>query len=164
MKQLVACWLCCGAFAGHAQAPAAVRPDSAIHLNVVPNGRYSSAFYTVNQEPLTTATVKALLGRYPPAAEELRKGRAQQRWAYGLLPVYLAAILVGVQQADRDKYAPGSRFSKAPVPFSIGLGAFFGSLYLGASNTHFEKAIETYNRRWHGAPAAGTPHAPDSKP
>ena len=57
MKMLLALLLGFGSFAGYAQAPApAVRADSAIHLNVVPNGRYSRAFYTVNQEPLTTAT------------------------------------------------------------------------------------------------------------
>lgn len=51
-------------------------------MNVVQNGRYSSVFYTVNHEPLTGATLKALLKRYPPAAE-LRRGRAQTRWVLG---------------------------------------------------------------------------------
>jgi len=151
MKKLIVLLLSFVAFGCHAQAPApAVRADSAIHLNVVPNGRYTRAFYTVNQEPLTTATVKALLKRYPPAAAELRKGRAQTRWGLlVLLPVAEAALIVGGVQANRLKDEGGSAFSRAPVPFSLFLGAFFGSLYLGASNTHFDKAIEAYNRQFH---------------
>ena len=150
-KKLIALLLSCVAFGGHAQAPApALRADSAIHLNVVPNGRHTRAFYTVNQEPLTTATVKALLKRYPPAAAELRKGRAQTRWGVlVLLPLAEAALILGAVQANGRKDAGGTAFSRAPVPFSVFLGAFFGSLYLGASNTHFEKAIEAYNRQFH---------------
>lgn len=149
MKKAVPFLLGSVAFGGHAQAPAATRQDSAIKVNVLQQGRYSRALYTVNQEPLTMATVKSLLSRYPPAAAELRKGRAQTRLGLALLPVYLTALFVGVQQADRQKNVAGSRFSKAPVPLSISLGAFFGSIYLGASNTHFNKAIEAYNRRFH---------------
>ena len=53
MKTVLALLLGFGSITSRAQAPApAVRADSTIHLNVVPNGRYSSAFYTVNQEPL----------------------------------------------------------------------------------------------------------------
>ena len=64
MKTLLALLLGFGFFEGHAQAPVpAVRADSAIHRNVVPNGRYSSAFYTVNPEPLTTATAELLTSR-----------------------------------------------------------------------------------------------------
>ena len=151
MKNFVALLLGFGPFAGHAQAPSpAVRADSAIHRNVVPNGRYTRAFYTVNQEPLTNATVKKLLNRYPPAAEELRKDRAQTRWGLlVLLPLAEAALLVGARQADRFKAEGGSAFSRAPIPFSICLGATFGSMYLGASNTHFAKAIEVYNQQFH---------------
>lgn len=149
MKKAVPFLLGSVAFGGHAQAPAATRQDSAIKVNVLQQGRYAHAFYTVNQEPLTVATVKSLLSRYPPAAAELRKGRAQTRLGLALLPVYLTALFVGVQQADRQKNVAGSRFSKAPVPLSISLGAFFGSIYLGASNTHFDKAIKAYNRRFH---------------
>lgn len=149
MKKAVPFLLGSVAFGGHAQAPAATRQDSAIKVNVLQQGRYSRALYTVNQEPLTMATVKSLLSRYPPAAAELRKGRAQTRLGLALLPVYLTALFVGVQQADRQKNVAGSRFSKAPVPLSISLGAFFGSIYLGASNTHFDKAIKAYNRRFH---------------
>lgn len=149
MKKAVPFLLGSVAFGGHAQAPAATRQDSAIKVNVLQQGRYAHAFYTVNQEPLTVATVKSLLSRYPPAAAELRKDRAQTRLGLALLPVYLTALFVGVQQADRQKNVAGSRFSKAPVPLSISLGAFFGSIYLGASNTHFNKAIEAYNRRFH---------------
>ena len=151
MKTLLALLLGFGSFTGHAQAPVpAVRADSAIHLNVVPNGRYSSAFYIVNQEPLTAATVTRLLRRYPPAAEELRKDRAQRRLALlGLLPVYAAALVVGGLQADQQRNVPGSNFSKAPVAFSICLAAFVGSLYVAASNNHYAKAIEAYNRQFH---------------
>ena len=148
MKTLLALLLGFGSFTSHAQAPAlAVRADSAIHLNVVPNGRYLRAFYTINQEPLTTATMTRLLRRYPPAAEELRKFRAQRRLA--LLPVYAAAGVVGGLQVDQQRNVPGSNFSKAPVAFSICLAAFVGSLYVAASNNHYAKAIEAYNRQFH---------------
>jgi hypothetical protein len=150
MKPVALLLLSLVAFRGHAQAPAATRQDSAIQLTVLQNGRYASAVYTVNREPLTPATVTALLRRYPPAAAELRKGRAQRLLGLGvLLPVFVAATIVGGRQADQQRNAPGSPFSKAPVPFSISLGAFVGSLYLGVvSNTHFAKAIEIYNRRF----------------
>ena len=148
MKTLLALLLGFGSFTSHAQAPAlAVRADSAIHLNVVPNGRYLWAFYTINQEPLTTATMTRLLRRYPPAAEELRKFRAQRR--LGLLPVYAAAGVVGGLQVDQQRNVPGSNFSKAPVAFSICLAAFVGSLYVAASSNHYAKAIEAYNRQFH---------------
>ena len=150
MKKLIALLLSFGSFVSHAQAPSpTVRADSAIHLNVVQNGRYSSAFYTVNQEPLTAVTVKRLLRHYPPAAAELRKGRAQTRWALALLPVMAGAMLVAKQQTDPLRYAPGSAFSKAPVPFSVLLGALIGYCYLMSSNTHFAKAVEAYNQQFH---------------
>ena len=57
------------------------------------------------------------------AAEELRKGRAQTRLAVLLVPGFLAALLVGGQQANEQKNGPGSAFNKAPEPFSICLGA-----------------------------------------
>ena len=149
MKKGVFLLLCFVAFSGYAQAPTATRPDSAIQVNVLQQGRYSSAFYTVNHEPLTAATVKALLNRYPPAAAELRKGQAQMRFGLlGLLPVFAGGAIVGGLQVDQHRNEPGSNFSKAPVPFSISLGALFGALYLGAANTHFEKAIEAYNQRF----------------
>lgn len=150
MTKILALLLCWVTFADHAQAPApAVRADSALHLNVVRNGRYSSAFYTVNQEPLTAATVKKLLRRYPPAAAELRKGRAQRLWGLALVPVMVAAFLVAKQQTDRNLYAPGSLFDRAPVPVSIGLAAFIGYGYVELSNNHFGKAVEAYNRQFH---------------
>lgn len=150
MKQLIAWLLCLVAFGGHAQAPAiAARPDSAIQLNVLGQGRYTSAVYTVNHEPVTTATVKALLRRYPPAAAELRRRRTQTWLGLGLLPVAAVALIVGGQQADRHKDEGGSLFSRAPAPFSIFLGAFFGYGYLELSNAHFAKAIEAYNRQFH---------------
>ena len=138
------------AFSGHAQTPVA-RPDSAIKVNVLRQGRHSSALYTVNQEPLTTATVKVLLNRYPPAAAELRKGRAQTRWTLlGLLPVTMAALVVGGHQADQQQNVAGSAFSKAPVSFSLFLGGLVGMGCLGgASNNHFAKAIEAYNQQFH---------------
>lgn len=136
MKTLLALLLGFGFFAGHAQAHVpAVRADSAIHRNVVPNGRYSSAFYTVNPEPLTTATVTRLLRRYPPAAEELRKDRAQRRLVLlGLLPVFVASTVVGGLQVDRQKNVSGSNFSKAPVAFSFSLAALFGRLWRASKN------------------------------
>ena len=145
MKQILALLLGLLAFRSHAQAPAPAVPDSAIHVTVLQQGRYASVVYTVRHEPLTPATLKALLKRYPPAAAELRKGRAQTRWALALLPVMVAALLVGKQQA----HGPGSKFSDAPVPISILLGAFVGYGYLLLSNTHFDTAIEVYNRQFH---------------
>ena len=49
MKIIVALLLGLMAFRGHAQV-AATRPDSTIQVNVVHQGRYASAFYTVNQD------------------------------------------------------------------------------------------------------------------
>lgn len=132
-----------------AQAPAAaVKQDSLIKVHVVPSGRYSSVLYTMNDEPLTNATLRALLKKYPPAAEELRKERAQKRLAICLLPVFVAGIIVGGTQVDKQRYSPGSNFSKAPLPFSIALGAFFGSIVLATANNHFGKALEAYNGRF----------------
>ncbi|MFD1466821.1 hypothetical protein ACFQ48_01190 [Hymenobacter caeli] len=136
-------------FLMQAQGPdTAARKDSAIKVSVVQNGRYSHLLYTVNNEPLTGATLKAVLKSYPKSAEELRKYRAQRRLAFGLLPVYVATLIVGGVQSDKQKDTPGSPFSKAPVPFSIALGAFFGSIVLFASDNHFAKAIEVYNGRF----------------
>lgn len=150
MKQLFTLLLCCGAFVGHAQTPApSLRADSTIHLNVVPNGRYSRAFYTVNHEPLTAATLKRLLRHYPPAAVELRKWRAQRLWGLGLVPVMAGAFFVAKQQTDRQRYAPGSAFDRAPVPVSILVGAFLGYAYVELSNAHFAKAVEAYNCQFH---------------
>ena len=88
--------------------------------------------------------------RYPPAAKELRKDRAQRRLALlGLLPVYAAAGVVGGLQVDQQRNVPGSNFSKAPVAFSICLAAFVGSLFVAASNSHYAQAIEAYNRQFH---------------
>ena len=135
-----------------AQAPAAaVRQDSLIKVQVIPRGRYSSVLYTMNDQPLTNATLRALLKKYPPAAEELRKERAQKRLALSLLPVFVAATIVGGTQADKQRYSPGSNFSKAPLPFSICLGAFFGSIVLATTNNHFGKALEAYNSRFNKA-------------
>ena len=150
MNPFLALLLCLVAFASHAQGPVpAVRADSALHLNVVPNGRYSSVFYSVNQEPLTGATVKKLLRGYPPAAAELRKDRAQRLWGLALLPVVAAAFLVTKQHTDQNKYAPGSLFDRAPAPVSIGLAAFIGYGYVELSNNHFAQAVEAYNRQFH---------------
>ena len=149
MRKLVALFLGFGPFAGRAPVPA-VRADSALHLNVVQNGRQASAFYTVNQELLTNATVQQLLNRYPPAAEELRKDRAQRRLALlGLLPVYAAAGVVGGLQFDQQRNVYGSTFSKAPVAFSVCLAALVGSVCVAAANNHHAKAIEAYNQQFH---------------
>ncbi len=104
--------------------------------------------YTVNGEPITNSTIKSLLKAYPKSALELRKYRAQKRLALGLLPVFMAGIIIGGIQSDKHKDAAGSSFSKAPVPFSIGLSAFFGSIIIGAANTQYAKAIEAYNSQF----------------
>jgi hypothetical protein len=124
------------------------RRDSAIKVAVMQHGRYSSFLYTINNEPLTTATLKSILKNYPKSAEELRKGRAQKRLAYFLLPVATAGFIIGGIQANKHKNENGSNFSEAPVPFSIGLGAFLGSIILAVSSDHFGKAIEVYNSQF----------------
>ncbi|WP_211320186.1 hypothetical protein [Hymenobacter nivis] len=136
-------------FLAQAQGPdTAARKDSAIKVAVVQNGRYSHLLYTINSEPLTNATLKAVLRSYPKSAEELRKGRRQQRWALALLPIFVAATIVGGTQSDKQRYSPGSPFSKAPLPFSISLGAFFGAIVLATTNNHFGKAVEAYNSQF----------------
>jgi hypothetical protein len=139
-----------GIFSAQAQdVQAAGRRDSAIKVAVMQSGRYSHILYTINNEPLTMGTLKAILMRYPKSAEELRKGRAQRRAGILLLPVFIAGIIVGGTQVDKHKDEPGSNFSKAPVPFSIGLGAFFASIYFAASSDHFGKAVEVYNSQFY---------------
>jgi hypothetical protein len=139
-----------GAGPARAQRPEdAARRDSAIKVVVTHHGRYSSFLYTINDEPLTAATLKSVLQSYPPAAAELRRGRSQQRLAYALLPVFIAGIIVGGVQSDKHKEDGGSPFSRAPVPFSIGLGAFFGSIVFAVKSDHFMQAIEIYNSRFH---------------
>jgi hypothetical protein len=134
---------------GYAQAPARPLPlDSTIQVTVVPQGRYSHLLYTVNHEPLTGATLKALLRRYPPAAAELHKGRVQRAWGFALLPVMVVAFVASKHQADQ-RPGPGSAFSKAPVPVSILLGAFIGYGYFMFSSNHYGKAIEVYNQHFH---------------
>ncbi|WP_151088853.1 hypothetical protein [Hymenobacter baengnokdamensis] len=145
---LLLAFLFCACLA-QAQIPGtASRQDSAIKLNVAGYGRYSRAFYTVNNEPVTNATIKRLLKSYPKSAVELRKYHAQQRLAIGLLPLFLAGIIIGGVQSDKHPYDPGSRFSKAPVPYSIGLSAWLGSIIIAVSNAHYGKAIEAYNSKF----------------
>ena len=130
----------------HAQSTAVATPsDSLIKVTVVRSGRYAHVLYTMNDEPLTTSTIKMLLGKYAQSAQELHKFKAQQRTALLLLPVYIAGMAVGLAQTHPVRTEPGSLFSKAPVPFSIGLAAFFGSLAVLATNHHYGKAIEAYN-------------------
>jgi hypothetical protein len=124
------------------------RRDSAIKVAVMQNGRYSHYLYTINNEPITPATLKSILKRYPKSAEELRKGRGQKRIALFLIPVAAGGIIVGGVQSYKHLDEGGSPFSRAPVPFSIGLGAFFGSIFFAASSDHFGKAIEVYNSRF----------------
>jgi hypothetical protein len=149
MKVLIALLASFATLTGHAQAPALTqRSDSTIQVTVVPQGRYSHLLYTVNHEPLTSATLKALLLRYPPAAAELHKGRLQRAWGFALIPVMVVAFVVSKHQADQQP-GPGSAFSKAPVPVSVLLGAFIGYGYLMFSSDHYGKAIELYNQRFH---------------
>jgi hypothetical protein len=124
------------------------RRDSAIKVAVMQHGRYSSFLYTINNEPITSATLKSILKRYPKSAEELRKGRAQKRIGYFLFPVGIAGLIVGGIQSDKHLNEGGSAFSRAPVPFSIGLAAFFSSIYFAASSDHFGRAIEIYNSQF----------------
>ena len=124
------------------------RRDSAIKVAVMQHGRYSSYLYTINNEPITPATLKSILKRYPKSAEELRKGRAQKRISILLLPVFIAGTIVGGTQVDKHKDEAGSNFSKAPVPFSIAIGALFSSIFFAASSDHFGRAIEVYNSRF----------------
>ena len=127
----------------------AQRTDSAIKVVVTRHGRYSSFLYTINDESLTAATLKAVLQHYPPSAAELQRGRRQQRLAYALLPVFIAGIIVGGVQSDKHKENGGSPFSRAPVRFSIGLGALFGNTFFAVRSDHFMQAIEIYNRQFH---------------
>ncbi len=136
-------------FLTQAQGPEfAARKDSAIKVSVLQNGRYSSLLYTINNEPLTNATLKAVLNAYPKSAVEMRKYRAQQRWTIALLPVFIGATIVGGTQADKHRDVAGSAFSKAPLAFSISIGALFGAIGLALGNNHYSKAIEAYNRRF----------------
>lgn len=125
-----------------------IKKDSTIKVTVLQNGRYSSLLYTINNEPLTNSTLKSVLNAYPKSAAEMRKYRTQQRLALALLPVFIAATIVGGTQSDKQRNVAGSPFSKAPLPFSISIGAFFGAIGLGAANNHFAKAIEAYNGRF----------------
>jgi len=124
------------------------RRDSAIKVAVMRSGKYSHFLYTINNEPITPATLKAILQRYPKSAEELRKGKAQKRTALLLLPVAAAGIIIGGIQSDKHLNEGGSAFSRAPVPLSIGLAAFFGSAFFALSSDHFGKAIEIYNSQF----------------
>ncbi|NML65291.1 hypothetical protein HHL22_08755 [Hymenobacter sp. RP-2-7] len=159
MKQYLLCWLLLLLFhSGYAQsqAPAAaVASDSTIKVTVMQSGRYSRSLYTINNEPITNTTLLALLKKYPESAAILRKDRAHRRWALLLTPVFLAGIIVGGVQVDNavknNPYEPGSNFSKAPVPFSIGLAAFAGSIAFIATGSHLGQAIEVYNKHRHTA-------------
>jgi hypothetical protein len=133
----------------HAQNAVAAAPsDSLIKVNVVPSGRYSHVLYTMNDEPLTDATMKQLLWKNPESAVEMRKFRANRRWVFALVPVSLAGLIVGCVQGSQNKDATGSAFSRAPVPFSIYLAGLAGMLVVGATNDHYGKAIEAYNRHF----------------
>ena len=136
-------------FLMQAQVPdTTARKAVPIKVAVVQNGRYSSVLYTVNNEPLTNSTLKAILNSYPKSAEELRKFKAQKRLAYLMLPVFVAATIVGGTQADKQRDVAGSPFSKAPLPFSISVGTFIGVIAVLATNNHFSKAIEAYNSQF----------------
>ena len=151
MKKLIifAMWLLQPWLALAQNAPAAAQPDSLLKVNVVGSGRYSYSLYTMNGEPITNATLKKLLAKYPESAAEIHKFRVGKRNALLLLPVFLASTIVGGVVADRQRGTPGSPFSKAPVPFSISIGSFIGSIVLLATNNHYEKAIEAYNGHFH---------------
>ncbi|MGI4834124.1 MAG: hypothetical protein ACRYFK_11745 [Janthinobacterium lividum] len=152
MKYCLLCWLlllfrpCCA----QVQAPTtAAETDSTIKVTVMQQGRYSNSLYTINNEPITNATLLSLLKKYPESAAILRKDRKRRHFALLLTPVFLAGIIVGGIQADKHPYEAGSNFSKAPVPFSIGLAAFAGSIAFLVSGEHFGQAIEVYNKHRH---------------
>jgi hypothetical protein len=146
---LLLCLLLLRLFSAQAQdLTNAGRRDSAIKVAVMQHGRYSHLYYTINNEPITPATLKSILKRYPQSAEELRKGRGQKRLALLLAPVAIAGIIVGGIQSDKHLNEGGSAFSRAPAPFSIGLVAFFSSAALAISSNHFGKAIEVYNSQF----------------
>ncbi|QKG52789.1 hypothetical protein [Hymenobacter sp. BRD67] len=146
---LLLTFLFCACLA-QAQIPGtASRQDSAIKLNVAGYGRNSSAFYTINNEPVTNATIKRLLKSYPKSAVEVQKYKSQQRLAFILMvPVAVTGLIVGVIQAKSHDDAPGSAFSKAPIPFSVYLGSLVGGAIIAGKNDHYGKAIEAYNSRF----------------
>lgn len=126
----------------------ASKSDSLIKVMPIYSGRYTNTIYTLNGEPITNATLKALLWKYPESAVEMRKYRAQHRVVLALVPVTLAALIVGCVQASQQKDATGSAFSRAPVQFSIYLAGLGGMIVAGATNNHYGKAIEAYNRHF----------------
>jgi hypothetical protein len=127
-----------------------VESDSTIKVTVMQSGRYSHSLYTINNEPITGHTLLALLKKYPESAAILRKDRTHRRWALLLTPVFVAGMIVGGIQVDKHSpYEAGSNFSKAPVPFSIGLAAFAGSIAFLATGEHLGQAIEVYNKHRH---------------
>jgi len=132
-----------------AQTPAKAAPsDSLIKVVPIYSGRYTHTIYTLNDEPLTASTMKMLLWKYPESAVEMRKFRANRRLVFALVPVSLAALMVGCVQGSQQKDATGSAFSRAPVPFSIYLASLAGMITVGATNDHYGKAIEAYNRHF----------------
>jgi len=154
MKYCLLCWLLLLLFRpgyAQAQAPAAMaESDSTIKVTVMQSGRYSHSLYTINNEPITGPTLLALLKKYPESAAILRKDRAHRRWALLLTPVFVAGMIVGGVQVDKHSpYEAGSNFSKAPVPFSIGLAAFAGSIAFLVTGDHLGQAIEVYNKHRH---------------
>lgn len=135
-------------FAQAQAADKAAQSDSLIKVVPVYSGRYTSTIYTMNDEPLTAATVRKLLWKYPESAAEMRKYRGQRRLSILLLPVFLGGLLVGHNQVEAHPERTGSAFSRSPVPLSISLAAFFGSIALAVANDHYGKAIEAYNRHF----------------
>lgn len=135
-----------GPLAARAQhADKSAKSDSLIKVTPIYSGRYTSTIYTMNDEPLTAATVKKLLWKYPESAAEMRKDRAKHHLVLALVPVTLAALIVGCVQGSQQKDATGSAFSRAPVPFSLYLAGLAGMIVVGATNDHYGKAIEAYN-------------------
>jgi hypothetical protein len=154
MKYCLLCWLLLLLFRPcYAQVPvpaAVAEGDSAIKVTVMQSGRYSQSLYTINNEPITRPTLLALLKKYPESAAILRKDRVHRHWALLLTPVFLAGMIVGGIQVDKHSpYEAGSNFSKAPVPFSIGIAAFMGSITFLATGDHLGQAIEVYNKHRH---------------
>jgi len=121
--------------------------DSLIKTNFVQNGRYSSRVYTMDNKELSNSDLKSILRTYPKSADELKKYYGQRRTVLIMLSVFVASTTVGVIQVKNKQNISGSAFSKAPIPFSISIGALVSSIIIGASNNHIHKAIKAYNNR-----------------
>lgn len=134
-------------FAVSQETPCAVKTDSSIKVNIIPNGRYTSVLYTFNNEELSKERLYSILNTYPASAEELNKYKGKRTASMIMIPIFLTTLIAASIQADNQKNIPGTPFSKAPVLFSISIGTMITSLFLSGGGNHLHKAIEVYNLR-----------------